>query len=109
MRKIAAACAVLAAAASLPLGAASERIDYEAINKIKQQGLNAATSQVMEIASWPLTHHTNLDSYERLQPTDMMRNATIAAAFAYLTANRDEKLPRKPFPAAPPAGRGSGQ
>jgi hypothetical protein len=39
----------------------------------------------------------------------MMRNATIAAAFAYLTPNRDEKLPRKTFPAAPPAGRGSGQ
>ena len=55
-----------------------------------------------------MTHHTNLDSYERLQPTDMMRNATIAAAFAYLTANRDEKLPRKPFSVAP-AGRGSGE
>jgi hypothetical protein len=27
---------------------------------------------------------------------------TIAAAFAYLTANRDELLPRKPLPA--PAG-----
>ena len=37
-----------------------------------------------------------------------MKNATIAAAFAYLAANRDEKLPRKPFPAAP-AGRGTGQ
>jgi hypothetical protein len=56
-----------------------------------------------------MTHHTNLDSYERLQPTDMMRNATIAAGFAYLAANRDEKLPRKPSPAAAPAGRGSGQ
>jgi Zn-dependent M28 family amino/carboxypeptidase len=57
-----------------------------------------------------MTHHTNLDSYERLQPTDMMRNATIAAAFAYLTANRDEKLPRKPWNAGPAsAGRGSGQ
>ena len=56
-----------------------------------------------------LTHHTNLDSYERLQPTDMMRNATIAAGFAYLAANRDEKLPRKPIPASAPAGRGSGQ
>ena len=56
-----------------------------------------------------MTHHTNLDSYERLQPTDMMRNATIAASFAYLAANRDEKLPRKPMPAAASAGRGSGQ
>src|SRR3954471_1838504 len=63
-----------------------------------------------EIEYDTMTHHTNLDSYERLQPTDMMRNATIAASFAYLAANRDEKLPRKPMPAAAaPAGRGSGQ
>ena len=53
-----------------------------------------------------MTHHTNLDSYERLQPEDMRRNATIAAAFAFLTANREEKLPRKP-PTAP-AGGGRG-
>jgi len=52
-----------------------------------------------------MTHHTNLDSYERLQPEDMRRNATIAAAFAFLTANREERLPRKP--ATPgPGGRG---
>ena len=43
----------------------------------------------------------------------MKKNATIAAAFAYLAANRDELLPRKPFsgncnvPAA--VGRGSVQ
>ena len=57
-----------------------------------------------------MTHHTNLDSYERLQPEDMRRNATIAAAFAFLTANRDEKLPRKPLPAtgAGRGGRGTG-
>jgi hypothetical protein len=35
----------------------------------------------------------------------MRRNATLAAAFAFLTANRDELLPRKPM-AAPGAGRG---
>ena len=54
-----------------------------------------------------MTHHTNLDSYERLQPEDMRRNATIAAAFAFLAANRDEKLPHK---AATPVtgGRGRG-
>ena len=56
-----------------------------------------------------MTHHTNLDSYERLQPEDMRRNATIAAAFAYLAANRDEKLPHKPATSAfLPAGRGRG-
>ena len=58
-----------------------------------------------EVEYGTMTHHTNLDSYERLQPTDMMKNATIAAAFAYLTANRDEKLPRKPLPVTG-AGRG---
>jgi len=51
-----------------------------------------------------MTHHTNLDSYERLQPEDMRRNATIAAAFAFLAANREERLPRKP--AATGGGRG---
>jgi hypothetical protein len=35
----------------------------------------------------------------------MRRNATIAAAFAFLTANREERLPRKP---ATPAGGGRG-
>ena len=59
-----------------------------------------------EIEYNTMTHHTNLDSYERLQPSDMMKNATIAAAFAFLAANRDEMLPRKPLP-APVAGRGS--
>ena len=42
-----------------------------------------------------LTHHYNLDSWERLQPSDMRRNATIAAAFAFLAANREDLLPRK--------------
>lgn len=50
-----------------------------------------------------MTHHTNLDSYERLQAEDMRKNATIAAAFAMLAANREDKLPRKPV-----AGGGRG-
>jgi carboxypeptidase Q len=52
LRKTVIALAVFAAAAALPLGAASEKIDYEGINKIKQLGMNAATSQVMDISSW---------------------------------------------------------
>ena len=44
------------------------------------------------------THHSNMDMYERVQAGDMMRNAVIAATFAYHAANRDEKLPRKPLP-----------
>ncbi len=38
--------------AALPLGAAGEKIDYEAINKIKAQGMQAENSKVMEISSW---------------------------------------------------------
>src|SRR5207302_966869 len=52
------------------------------------------------------THHSNMDVYERIQPNDMMRNAVIVATFVYHTANRDEKLPRKPLPKPlPPAER----
>jgi len=55
-----------------------------------------------------ITHHTNLDFYERLQPADNVQMATIVAGFAYLAANRDERLPRKPLP-APGAGGGRGR
>jgi hypothetical protein len=50
------------------------------------------------------THHSNMDLYERLQANDLMRNAVIVATFVYNTANRDEKLPRKPLPKPPPQG-----
>jgi Zn-dependent M28 family amino/carboxypeptidase len=48
------------------------------------------------------THHSNMDTYERLQASDMMKNAVIVAAFAYHAASRDEKLPRKPLPKPQP-------
>jgi carboxypeptidase Q len=54
------------------------------------------------------THHSNMDVYERIQANDMMRNAVIVASFVTNTANRDDKLPRKPLPKAQPAGRGRG-
>ena len=42
-----------------------------------------------------LTHHSNMDTYERFVEQDLIRNAIIVAAFAYHTAMLDEKLPRK--------------
>ena len=52
------------------------------------------------------THHSNMDVYDRLQTSDMMKNAVIVASFVYDAANRDQMLPRKPLPkAAPPAGQ----
>jgi carboxypeptidase Q len=46
------------------------------------------------------THHTNMDLYERIQEPDMKQMAVIVASFVYLTANREEMMPRKPLPAA---------
>jgi carboxypeptidase Q len=44
------------------------------------------------------THHSNMDVYERIQEPDMKQMAVIVASFVYLTANREEMVPRKPLP-----------
>ena len=49
------------------------------------------------------THHSNMDVYERIQEADMKQMAVIIASFVYLTANRDEMMPRKPLPKPTPA------
>jgi hypothetical protein len=59
-----------------------------------------------EIEYSPLTHHTNMDTYDRLQPNDVVKMATIVAGFAYLAANREEKFPRKPMTAGAAGQRG---
>jgi carboxypeptidase Q len=43
------------------------------------------------------THHSNMDVFDRVQADDLKQAATIMAAFVYLTAMRDEKIPRKPM------------
>ncbi|MFZ2494113.1 MAG: M20/M25/M40 family metallo-hydrolase [Thermoanaerobaculia bacterium] len=44
------------------------------------------------------THHTNWDTFERLQREDLMQAAVVVATFVWETANRPEMLPRKPMP-----------
>jgi Zn-dependent M28 family amino/carboxypeptidase len=44
------------------------------------------------------THHTDMDTYDRLQREDLMQAAVVIATFAYTAASRDELLPRKPLP-----------
>jgi len=44
------------------------------------------------------THHSNMDTYERLQPEDLAQAAFVEATFVYDAAMRDQMLPRKPFP-----------
>jgi hypothetical protein len=54
------------------------------------------------------THHTNMDTYERVQQPDMEQMAIVEAFFAYEAATRPDKLPRKDMPAARGAGGGRG-
>jgi carboxypeptidase Q len=44
------------------------------------------------------THHSNQDTYERLQSGDLAQAATVEAIFVYNTAMRGQMLPRKPLP-----------
>ena len=44
------------------------------------------------------THHSNMDTFERVIPNDVMQASVVMATFAYHAAMRDEKLPRKPKP-----------
>lgn len=44
------------------------------------------------------THHSNMDTYERLQAEDLAQAAAVEAIFVYNAAMRDQMLPRKPIP-----------
>lgn len=41
------------------------------------------------------THHTNMDTFERLQEDDLKQMAVIVASFVYLTAQSDALMPKK--------------
>ena len=41
------------------------------------------------------THHSNMDTFDRVQGDDMIQQATVIAVFAYNAAMRDSRLPRK--------------
>jgi len=49
------------------------------------------------------SHHSNMDTVDRVQRDHMIQHATVAAVFAWNAANRDGKLPRKALP--PPQRR----
>ncbi len=49
------------------------------------------------------THHSNVDTYDHLNPEDMKQSAVILASVIWQAANRDQPLPRKPMPTEPEA------
>jgi carboxypeptidase Q len=44
------------------------------------------------------THHSNMDTRERLQAADLKQIAVVEAIFVYNAAMRDQMIPRKPLP-----------
>jgi hypothetical protein len=44
------------------------------------------------------THHSDMDTYDRLHPADLAQAAVVEAIFLYNTSQREEMMPRKPFP-----------
>lgn len=50
------------------------------------------------------THHSNMDCYDRLIADDLKQAATVIASFVWLTAMREEMIPRKPQPLEAEAG-----
>ncbi len=54
------------------------------------------------------THHSNMDTFDRLQAGDMMQASAVMASFVYHTANREELLPRKDLPKPRPRRGGPG-
>jgi carboxypeptidase Q len=48
-----------------------------------------------------VTHHTNLDVFDRLQKEELMQASVVMASFVYHAAMRDALFPRKPLPKDP--------
>ncbi len=47
------------------------------------------------------THHSNMDTFDRVQKDDMTQQGAVASVFAWYAANTPEKLPRKGMPQRP--------
>ena len=69
--------------------------DHEAFDSVGVPGFQFIQDQLDYGAR---THHSNMDTYERLQPEDLAQAAVVEAIFVYNTAMRDQMLPRKPLP-----------
>jgi hypothetical protein len=48
------------------------------------------------------THHSNMDVYDHVSRGDLMQMSVVVSSIVYHTANREQKLPRKPKPAPRP-------
>jgi hypothetical protein len=44
------------------------------------------------------THHSDMDTFDRLHQADLEQAAIVEAIFLWNTSQRDAMMPRKPFP-----------
>jgi hypothetical protein len=65
-------------------------------------GLNGIGFQQDGLEYGTRTHHSNADTYDRVQKDDVMQASMIEAWFAYNSATRADMLPRIPTPAPDP-------
>jgi carboxypeptidase Q len=65
-------------------------------------GLNGIGFQQDGLEYGTRTHHSNADTYDRVQKDDVMQASMIEAWFAYNAATRADMLPRIPTPAPDP-------
>ncbi|HWE53611.1 MAG TPA: M28 family peptidase [Bryobacteraceae bacterium] len=65
-------------------------------------GLNGISFQQDGLEYGTRTHHSNADTYDRVQKDDVMQSSMIEAWFAFNAATRAEMLPRIPTPAPDP-------
>jgi hypothetical protein len=82
--------------------ASTDHVSFDAV------GLPAFQFMVDRLEYNSRTHHSNMDTFDRVQADEMIQHATVIAVFAYNAAMRDDKLPRKPLPAPTGGGRGRG-
>jgi Peptidase family M28 len=73
----------------------TEGTDHEAFNGVGIPGFQFIQDP-LDYGS--RSHHSNMDTYERLQPEDLAQAAVVEAIFVYNAAMRDQMLPRKPLP-----------
>jgi hypothetical protein len=72
--------------------------DHQSFDAVGLPGFQFIQDPIEYEGSFAATHHTTMDTYDRLQREDLMQASVVIATFAYAAAMRDEMLPRKPQP-----------
>jgi hypothetical protein len=80
---------------SLGGGSASDHVPFDVA------GLPAFMFIQDPLESRTLTHHSVMDEYDHLVEGDLQQAAEVIASFAYQTAQRNERLPRRPLDRSP--------